>query len=385
MKTKILLLVMSLSVLMLAGGCSKKEGTVENDTTGNTQNVDDTEDKADENETDNEVSSEIITVTKEAYEVSDYISLGEYKGIEYTIKKLEVTEADVEETVEEILKRGATEQEVADRDQVQNGDIVNIDFEGLKDGVAFDGGTAQDYDLIIGSGSFIPGFEEGLIGTTVGEQVDVNLSFPEDYHQPDLAGQPVVFKVTVNSIKELVYPELTEEYVKEISEFDTIDAFKEDIRVSLQEMNEATMESEKFDNVFNKVLDNSEVKSYPQNLLDYYSAVVKNRIIQNAAYFGMDFATFLSSTGLSEEDFDAEMLKSAEIMAKQELVLNAIVKAENLELSDEEYEEGVENISKDFGYSSKEEFLANAVEDEIRETLLWQKAVDLILNAAVEL
>lgn len=382
MKKRLFMLIMSLSVLALAGGCSKKDDTTEDKVTEDTQNIEDTEDI---DEAKDETGSDLITVTKEAYEVSDYVTLGEYKGIEYTITKLEVTDADVEKAIEDELMANTTEQEVTDRNVVQNGDIVNIDYQGLKDGVAFDGGTAQGYDLEIGSGTFIPGFEDGLIGATVGEQVDVNLSFPEDYHAADLAGQPVVFKVTINSIKEIVVPKLTEDYVKENLGFDSIADYKKDVRESLQAENEAIMENEKLKSVIEAVIKNAEIKSYPQNLLDYYSADFKNYYIQYAAYFGMDYATFLSTSGMTEEQFDKEALGYAETMAEQEMVLNAIIKAENLELSDEEYEEGVNKLTQDYGYASKEEFLAIAEEEQVRETLLWQKAVNFILDAAVEL
>lgn len=365
---------------MLAGGCSKKEGTTEEKEPENTQN------EATEEGVEDETDTESVPVTKEAYEVSDYITLGEYKGIEYTVKKLEVADADVETAIEEEFKGYATEQEITDRTDVQSGDIVNIDYEGLKDGVAFEGGTAQGFDLEIGSGAFIPGFEEGLIGATVGKQTDVNVSFPEEYQQsPELAGQPVVFKVTVNAIKKLVVPELTEDYVKENLGFDTIEAYKEDVRESLKAANEETMENEKINNIFQAVIDNSDFKSFPQSLLDFYSTEFKNYYIQYAGYFGMDFATFISSSGITEEEFDKEALNYAESMAKQELVLNSIIKTENLELSDDEYQEGIEKLTSDYGYSTKEEFLATAKEDQIRETLLWQKAVTFLLDSAVEL
>lgn len=383
MKKKLFMLVMCLCVLALAGGCSKKNNTSEDKVDENTQNTEGTEDT---DKTTEETGSEMIKVVKEAYEVNDYVTLGQYKGIEYSISKLEVTDADVDKAIEDELNAAATEQEVTDRNVVQNGDIVNIDYQGLKDGVAFEGGTAQGYDLEIGSGTFIPGFEEGLIGAKVGEQVDVNVSFPEDYQQsPELAGQPVVFKVTINSIKTLVVPELTEEYVKENLGFASIAEYKKDVREGLQAENEEAMEDEKIKKVLGKVIDNAEIKSYPQTLLDYYSADFKNYYIQYASYFGMDFATFLSSSGITEEQLDQEALKYAEPMAEQELVLNAIIKAENLKLSDEEFQEGVEKLTEDYGYSTKEEFLAVAEEERVRETLLWQKAVEFILDAAIEL
>ena len=383
MKKRMRLLVISLSLLMLLGGCGKKEGTAKD----NTENQNTESDKKDaEGAADTaETNPELITVTKEDYNVKDYITLGEYKGIQYTVKKLEVTDADVDSAIQKALQANATEQEIKDRDVVKNGDIVNIDYEGLKDGVAFDGGTAKGTDLEIGSGSFIPGFEEGLIGATVGKQVDVKTTFPEDYSSKELAGQEVVFKVTVNSIKEKVVPELTEDYVKETLKFDTIDAYKKDTRKKLQDKNEAAMEDEKVNNVFQKVIDNAEIKSYPQNLIDFYKAEFKNMYIQYASYYGMDFADFIAGSGITEEAFDTKASSYAESMAKQELVLNSIIEAEKLKLSEDEYQKGVEKLAKDYGYATSEEFLATAKEEQIRESLLWKKAVDIVLDEAVEI
>ena len=242
MKKRILLLVMSVSFLMLMGGCGKKNAAKDNTEDKNTES-DDKDAEGTVDKTEDGTDSGLINVTKEDYKVSDYIKLGEYKGIKYTVNKLEVTDADIETAIQEDLQAAATEQEIKDRDVVKDGDIVNIDYEGLKDGVAFDGGTAKDSDLVIGSGSFIPGFEDGLIGATVGKQVDIKTTFPEDYQSTELAGQEVVFKVTVNAIKEKVVPELTEDYVKENLKFDTIDAYKEDIRKKLQEENEGRMQA----------------------------------------------------------------------------------------------------------------------------------------------
>ncbi|MBE5967624.1 MAG: trigger factor [Lachnospiraceae bacterium] len=384
MKKRILLLVMSVSFLMLMGGCGKKNAAKNNTEDKNTESDDkDAEGTADK--TEDGTDSGLINVTKEDYKVSDYIKLGEYKGIKYTVNKLEVTDADIETAIQEDLQAAATEQEIKDRDVVKDGDIVNIDYEGLKDGVAFDGGTAKDSDLVIGSGSFIPGFEDGLIGATVGKQVDIKTTFPEDYQSTELAGQEVVFKVTVNAIKEKVVPELTEDYVKENLKFDTIDAYKEDIRKKLQEENEATMKSEKIKNVFQTVVDNSEFKSYPQTLLDFYKAEFKNMYIQYASYFGLDFAGFIEGSGITEEEFDEEASSYAESMAKQELVLNSIIKTEKLDISEDEYQKGVEKLAADYGYETKEDFLNTAEEEQIRETLLWEKAINTMLDTAVEI
>ena len=379
MKKRTIMLVMGLSIVMLAGGCSKNSANE-----GNTDNkVTETADDKDETNT-SDTTNGITTVTKEDYKVSDYITLGKYKGVEVTIEKQEVTDQDVDAAIQMELEYNAKEEEITDRKTVEDGDIVNIDYEGFKDGVAFEGGKDEGADLEIGSNSFIPGFEEGLIGATVGEQVDLNLTFPENYHAEDLAGQDVVFKVTVNSIKRLVVPELDENYVKENTEFETVDAYRQNIRESLEKEIEAEKEQEKLQSVIQAIIDGSEIKSYPENILEFYKADFKNYYIQYASYFGMDFANFLATSGVTEEEFEAEALKFAEAMASQELVLNSIIDTEDIELTEEEYQDGLTKMASDYGYPSSEELLAVFTEKQVKEALLWQKAMDLVVAEAIE-
>lgn len=384
MKKRVLLLIVGLCVLMLAGGCSKKNDDVNEKDTDNT-----TEDSSNDT-TDNDANAnddadtEVEAPTKGEYELNEYIKLGQYKDIEVTVEIAEATDEDVETSIDEILAAKPNLEEITDRDDVQDGDIANIDYEGLKDEVAFDGGTATNYNLTIGSGQFIPGFEEKLIGTKVGDKVEIELAFPEDYSQsPDLAGQDVVFKVTVNSIlKE--NPELTLQYVTDNTDYDTIDAYKESIRSDIQKQNETNAASKKTNDVLAAIVENSEI-TYPQTLLDYYSAQIKNYYTEYASYFGMDFATFLTSSGITEEDFNNDAKEYAEAMTSQELVVKAIIEAEKMELSDSEFEEGVTKLAAEYGYPSSEEFLEIAAEDDIKETLLWQKVLDYVTAEAVEL
>jgi trigger factor len=283
------------------------------------------------------------------------------------------------------LQAKATEEEVTDR-AVETGDIVNIDYEGLKDGVAFEGGTAQAQNLTIGSNSFIPGFEEKLIGAKIGDKLKLDLTFPEEYSQsPELAGQAVVFNVTVNSIKKSVVPELTEEYVKTNTDYDTIDAYREGTRTTLQATNEKTMKDNKINSILTTIIDNSEIASYPQTLIDYYAYEMKDYYTQYAAMFGMGFADFLSASGLTEESFATEQKSYAESRAAQELALNAIIKAEKIELTDAEYTEGVAKILTDYGYESEEALFETATEEQIKESLIWEKAVTFVTEQAVEL
>ncbi|MDF2942968.1 MAG: trigger factor [Herbinix sp.] len=379
MKKKVLFLVMSLSILMLAGGCSKKD--VANEPNG-TENTATQAPEATVAPTD-ETATEVAPV-REAYEVGDYITLGEYKGIEVTVDKLEVKEEDIDAAIQTDLQANTTQEEVTDR-AIESGDIVNIDYEGLKDGVAFEGGSAQAYDLTIGSGQFIPGFEDQLIGAKTGDKLALDITFPADYTAADLAGQAVVFNVTVNSIKKAVVPELTEEYVKANTDYDTIAAYREGTRAKLQTENEDTMKNNKINSILTSIIDNSEISSYPQTLLDYYSYEMKDYYTQYAKMYGMEFADFLSASGMTEESFTTQQKSYAEDRASQELALNAIIKAEKIELTDDEYKAGVAKILTDYGYASEDELFKSATEAQIKESLIWEKAVNFVTEQAVEL
>ena len=385
MKKKVFLVIMSLSIMVLAMGCGKKDPASElnNDsaTTDTTTVTPTAGAEATPAAGDTAADTAAAAPVREAYEVSDYITLGEYKGLPLTYTKLEVTDADVDAKIKEELQGNATQQEVTDR-AVQDGDIVNIDYEGLKDGVAFDGGTAKGYDLTIGSGTFIEGFETGLIGKKVGEKVALNLTFPEDYSSADLAGKAVVFNVTINSIKTTVVPELTEDYVKDNTDYDSVDAYKEAKRAELVKDNEKTMKNEKINNLLTAIVDGSKISSYPQTLIDYYAYEMESYYTQYASMFGYTLADFLTANKMTEESFATEKQSYAESRAAQELVLNAIIKAEGMELTDQEYKDGVANYVKEYNYASEDELFQNATEDQIKESLIWEKAVNFILDNA---
>jgi trigger factor len=383
MKKKLLFLVLSVSIVVLAWGCGKKDVADESDSAAEvtvTEAPADTDAEGTE-DTGAEAPAAEAPV-KEAYEVSDYITLGEYKGLPVTYTKLEVTDADIDKAIKAELEGNAKDEEVTDR-AVQNGDIVNIDYEGLKDGVAFEGGTAQGTDLNIGSNSFIAGFEEGLIGAKVGDELSLDLTFPADYGQAELAGQAVVFKVKVNSIKVSVVPELTEAYVKDNTDFETIAAYKEGTRTDLVKANEDTMKNEKIKNLITAIVDSSTISSYPQSVVDYYAFEMESYYQQYASMFGYELADFLAANGMTEEKYAEEKKSYAEDRTAQELVLNAIIKAENMQITDEEYKAGVASYIEEYGYASEEEFFQYATEEQIKESLIWEKAVDFILAQAV--
>lgn len=374
MKKRVLLLITSLCILMLLGGCKKdaKDQNNANDDNANTEDQTDTASGLDEY---------VEVPEKEDFTVSEFIKLGQYKGVEVSIEKKEVTDADIQEVIDLVLESIPSYEEITDRTEVMEGDIANIDYEGLKDGVAFEGGTSQGYDLKIGSGQFIPGFEDQLVGAKVGEKVELNLTFPEDYQSAELAGQAVVFKVTVNSIKKEVPSTLTEEFVKTNTGLDSIEAFKEDVRNYLEQQNEDAANYQIMNEVLTAIIKNSEI-TFPESLINYYTAIYQNDMIDQAASYNMKLTAYLEQDGKNEDTFNEDAKLYAEEMASQELVIWAVIDAEKMDLTEDEYNEGVSKLATDYGYPSKEEFLKIATEEDIRETLLIQKALEFIMDEA---
>lgn len=372
MKKKVYLF-MGLCLLMLAGGCAKKDIGSDLDSTTDTETTD--------TDTTDDTADTLDLPKVEDYVAADYITLGEYKGVEVTVKQLEVTDESINSAIQEDLKANATQEEVTGR-AVESGDIVNIDFEGLLDGEAFDGGTAQGYDLEIGSNSFIPGFEEGLIGTNIGDKKALDLTFPEDY-SAELAGKAVVFNVTINSIAKSVVPELTEEYVTANTDYDSIDAYKEGIRTELVATNEETMQNEKASSVMATVIENSTVKELPQTLLDYYTAQVGYQFEQEAAAYGMDITTYITEYGMTQEDYDSYVKSLVEAYATRDLVINAVAQAEKMEATDEEYKDAVTKYLSYYGVETEEELLKQITKEEIQDSVVMQKAYDYIIEQAV--
>jgi trigger factor len=385
MKKKVLFIVMSVCMLALATGCGKKGVAGDlNDKTGTDNSAtEDTTDTTDTTDTSDTGSSETTIPVKEAYEVSDYITLGDYKGLEISVTKLEVSDQDVEDAVKADLEANPVEEEVTGR-AVQSGDIVNIDFEGIMDGVAFENGSAEDYDLTIGSNSFIEGFEEGIIGANVGDKLSLELKFPEEYsNDPTKAGKPVTFNVTVNAIKTSKVAELTEEYVKENTDFATIEEYKNSFRENLEAQNEEEMKNEKINNVIQKLVENSTISSLPQTLVDYYTADRNYYFSQLAYYYGMDLETYVTNSNSTMDEFNDYVKTYAEGASRQELVIAAVAKAEKLEVSDEEYQDEIEYYKTNYGYETEEDILKIMSKDQIKENILLQKALDYVVEQAV--
>ncbi len=305
------------------------------------------------------------------------VTLGEYKGIEVTKNPVEVTDDELDQSVQSELSAKAKDAEV-DR-AVQNGDVVNIDYVGTKDGVAFDGGTAQGYDLNIGAGQFIKGFEEGLVGAKKGDKLSLNLTFPEAYQNADLAGKAVVFDVTVNSVKEKQIPELNDAFVQENSTFKTVDEYKNDkMQTLLKDKNDQAEQKVKSD-IYTAILNASKVEPKQEAIDANFNNLIA-RYSNQAASYGMDFTTFVGAfSGMGEEDFKNILKTQAEATVEQRLVVNAIAEKEGIVITDEDRKE----VADQMGYESAEAMIDAAGQYDVDDYIMNNKVMDFLTENAV--
>lgn len=306
--------------------------------------------------------------------------LGNYKGIEVTITSRPVHDEDVEREIENLLSQKS--QLVEKEGLVENGDVTTIDFEGFKDGVAFDGGKAEGYQLEIGSGSFIPGFEEQMLGMEKGETRELNLTFPENYEAQDLAGADVIFKVTVHHIAQKVKSELNEEFVKsfQIPDVETVEDFKKQIRKSLEGQNEQTLRAEKENKVLGVLIENSDVEVDDEDIqkaLAQHVQYVTNELAQQ----GMALEQYLQMMGMDMEALHAQLMPAAKQQAIFEAIIDEIVKVENLMTTDEEVDRQVELMSQQY-QMDKKDILEKIDLEGLRRDLNRIQASQLILNSA---
>lgn len=317
---------------------------------------------------------------------SDYIELGQYKGLEYVMPSAEVSDGDIEDELNYLASGYATQETVTDG-TVQNGDTVNIDYTGKKDGDAFEGGSAEGFDLSIGSGVFIPGFEEGLIGTSSGETVDLNLTFPEDYQAADLAGADVVFTVKINEIKRSKLPEINDAFIQEISQgqYSTLDEYKIALEEQMKVDNAEYAELQIYTDLMSMAVENATIK---KDIPEEYVQTKVSRLLINsqqmAKEYGVDYETFLSQyMQMTPSEFNTQSVEYARTAAKQSLVLMAIANAENISVSDEELQQGIDEYVQQYGYASEEEFKASTNMDDFKEYILTSKVEEFLVQNAV--
>lgn len=307
------------------------------------------------------------------------VKLGDYKGLEATKLPTDATEEDVENELKQMQERNSRLIDVTDR-AAEMGDTATIDFEGFVDDVAFEGGKGENYPLELGSGSFIPGFEEQVAGHNVDEEFDVNVTFPEEY-AAELAGKAAVFKCKIHEIKAKELPELDDEFAKDVSEFDTLDEVKEDIKKQISEKKEHDAKADLENQLLEQVVENMEVE-IPECMF----ANRTNEMVQEYSYRlqmqGLDLNTYLQYMGQDMETFKASFKEGAEKQVKVSIALAAIMDAENIEVTDEEIDAEVAKIAEQYGMEAEQ--IKNAIPaDQISEDIKRNKAVDLIVDSAV--
>jgi len=316
--------------------------------------------------------------------VKPEVELGEYKGIEVEKVSVEVTEEEVAAELDRVREQNSRMITVDDR-AVADGDIANIDYEGFCDGVAFAGGKGEGYDLAIGSHSFIDTFEEQLIGKNIGEETEVNVTFPTEYHAPELAGKPALFKVKVNSIKMKELPELDDDFAQDVSEFDTLDEYKADLKATLLSRKEKEAKNVKEDAVIAKIVENAKM-DIPEPMIDANVRQMADDFAQRIQMQGLSLEQYFQFTGMNANSFMENLKPQAVKRIQSRLVLEAIVKAENIVATDEDVNKEIETMAQ--MYQMEADKLKDLIgEEEMKAMALdvaVQKAIDFVVEAAVE-
>ncbi|MCI9582704.1 trigger factor [Clostridiaceae bacterium] len=338
------------------------------------------------------VSSPDITVTQIEkgkpfiYEarvaVKPEVVLGEYKGIEVTKAEAAVTDEDVEKELEADREKNGRLISVEDR-PVQDGDQTVIDFKGFIDGKAFEGGEGEDYELTIGSHSFIDTFEEQLIGKKIGEACEVLVTFPEAYHAPDLAGKPARFEVTVKEIRVTELPELNDEFASEVSDFETLAEYKDDIRAKLQERKERQAATTNENNVIEKVVENAQME-LPQPMIDTQARGMVEDYARNLRRQGLNFNDYMKYTGMTVEKIMEQMAPQAEKRIRTRLVLEKVAEVENIQISDEAVDQEIEKMAASYKMdpARMKENMGEREIEQLKEDLMVQEAVDFLVSEA---
>ena len=312
------------------------------------------------------------------------VVLGQYKGVEVPKPDRTVTDEDVEKALKEEQEKNARQITVEDGG-AENGDSVVMDYEGKIDGEPFEGGSAKNHTLVLGSGSFIPGFEDGLLGVKGGETRDVEVTFPEDYHAEELKGKKAVFTCKVEKVTRKELPELDDEFAQEVSEFDTLDAYKADVRKNLETKKEEAARQEIKDNAVSKAAQNSTIE-IPAPMIDTQADRMIDNFARRLQAQGMSMQQYMQFTGSDENMMREQVKPQAEIQIRNQLTLEKIAETENIQVSDEELDQEIEKMAKAYNLEpdKMKEIIGDEEKENIRKDLAEQKAMDLVADAAVE-
>ena len=369
MKKKMVILLLTLGILGMAAGCGDKKA-----------DTDKKEETAEEFVLTND-DGKVVAVDVENLE--DYITLGEYKNL--TVEespKTEISDEDVDSSIHYMLLNQYEQVEVTEDRAVQKEDTVNIDYTGYMDGEEFEGGSATGDDLLIGSGSFISGFEDGLIGHKKGEEVTLDLNFPEDYQNEEMQGKAVQFKVKINKISQA--PELTDEWVAANTDYKTVEEYKAAQKELMQKSADADYESQVKSDLFSLVVDDTEFKDYPEDLLKDTKEKVREQLdSMYQAQVGISLDDYIKQQGISEEDEDKALTEQAQNYLKQNLVVQGILKAEGIEMTEKDYEEEVEKFAQLSGFPDAKTMQSYYSDQSvIKESVLWNRACDVLMETA---
>ena len=312
------------------------------------------------------------------------VILGKYMGVTVTKIDTSVTEDEVEAELENQRNTNARTVTVTDR-PVKEGDTAVIDFEGFVDGVAFDGGKAENHSLEIGSHSFIDTFEEQLVGKNAGDEVEVNVTFPEQYQAADLAGKPAVFKVKINEVKAKELPELNDEFAQDVAGVDTLAEYKEELKKNLTEKKENEAKKTKEDEAIQKIIDKSKM-DLPEAMIDTQCETMVNEFAQRIAQSGLSMDQYLQFSGMTVDQLKEQVRPEAETRIKSSLVLEQIAKEENIEVSDEDIDAEIEKMAKAYGMEADKlkEYMGDSEKESMKRDLAITKAVDLIMENVKE-
>lgn len=311
------------------------------------------------------------------------VALGQYKGIEVEKTVISVTDEEIDGEIKKAQEQNAREV-VADR-SAESGDTVIIDYEGSVDGVPFEGGTAENHSLVLGSNSFIPGFEEQLIGAKAEDDVEVNVTFPEEYQSKELAGQAAVFKCRVHEVKTKEYPEVDDEFAQDVSEFDTLDEYKDSIKQELMSKKETDAKNEKQQKVVDAIIEKAEME-IPDPMIDTQAEQMADDYAQRLSYQGLSMDQYYQFTGMNAETFKEQLRPQALKNIQSRLVLEAVIAAEGIEASDEELASEINKMAESYKMEVEklEEYLSDTERDNMKKDIAAQKALEFVIDAAVE-
>lgn len=312
------------------------------------------------------------------------VTLGEYKGVEVPKTETQVTDEEIQAEVDKERENNSRTIDVDDRG-VEKGDLIKLDFDGSVDGVPFQGGKAEDYPLTVGSGSFIPGFEDQLIGAKIGEEMEVKVTFPEDYHAEDLKGKEAVFKCTVKAIQVKELPEADDEFAKDVSEFDTMAEYREDIKKNLTEKKEAAAKREKETAAVAKAVENAQME-IPDAMVDEQVRRMADDFTRRMESQGITMQQYMQFTGMDADKLLEQMKPEALKRIQNSLVLEAVAKAENIEISDERLDEEIAKMAESYKMEADKlkELMGDYEKEQMKNDLAIQAAVDLVRDSAKE-